>query len=58
MVRMAVPTTVWSSADKNMPAIRPKMTNRIMRCVITGAAVRCDPVRGATAFCDMCPRRC
>ena len=36
IVRIAVPTTVWSSADRNMPAMRPKMTNRICRCDMIG----------------------
>ena len=35
MVRIAVPTTLWSSADKNMPDIKPNNTNMIWRCVIT-----------------------
>jgi hypothetical protein len=29
MVRIDVPTIVWSSADRNMPAISPKITKRI-----------------------------
>ncbi|GAA1351391.1 hypothetical protein GCM10009595_12550 [Falsarthrobacter nasiphocae] len=37
MVRMAVPTMVWSSEDKNMPAMRPMMTSMIWRCVMIGS---------------------
>ncbi|GAA0423649.1 hypothetical protein GCM10009543_18380 [Leifsonia naganoensis] len=36
MVRMAVPTTVWSRAERNMPAMRPKITKRICRCDMIG----------------------
>ena len=46
IVRIAVPTTVWSRAERNMPAIRPKITKRIWRWVMIGleARVRVEPV--------------
>jgi hypothetical protein len=38
MVRIDVLTTVWSSADRNIPAISPAITSMIWRFVMTGLA--------------------
>ena len=35
IVHIAVPTTLWSRADRNIPAIRPNKTNVICLWVIT-----------------------
>src|SRR6185437_10906604 len=55
MVRMAVPTTVWSRAERNMPAMRPKITKRIWRWLMT-AVLGVDWADADVAASDMDPR--
>ncbi|AGW42500.1 hemolysin [Leifsonia xyli subsp. cynodontis DSM 46306] len=52
MVRMAVSTTVWSRAEKNMPAMSPKITKRICRWVMIGLGA----ALAVGAWLDMGPR--
>ena len=44
MVRIAVPTMVWSREARNIPDISPTITSMIWRWDITAEALGCAPV--------------